>query len=288
MGLLRIVWHDRAPHQSSEEAHAARVHTHRRGGYPGIQRCRAMYLSFQADLLGPLSPLITNPARGAELVKPTRFADGQMRSSLLVGTLCATRPALVQPRYADAWHAPRMGERACRAMRCMADEAATLAGSAASLLEASEHLLAAAAGPDDAAWSAAGSALASAARELNRAGDAIADGDWPCATEPLAAAASSFARARFPVGEALLKSVSAELLDASNVSGCISLAAAAGPNLVAAAEALAGAGSALCLHGAAMPSTSSSRLQQAGLAIVASSKQMHDCGELLELGRLRG
>jgi hypothetical protein len=119
-------------------------------------------------------------------------------------------------------------------------------------------------------------------------GDAIADCDWPCATEPLAAAASSFARARFPVGEALLKSVSAELLDASNVSGCISLAAAAGPNLVAAAEALAGAGSALCLHGAAMPSTSSSRLQQAGLAIVASSKQMHDCGELLELGRLRG
>ena len=211
-----------------------------------------------------------------------------MRSSLLVGTLCATRPALVQPRYADAWHAPRMGERACRAMRCTADEAATLAGSAASLLEASEHLLAAAAGPDDAAWSAAGSALASAARELNRAGEAIADGDWPCATEPLAAAASSFARARFPVGDALLKSVSAQLLDASNVSGCISLAAAAGPNLVAAAEALAGAGSALCLHGAAMPSTSNSRLHQAGLAIVAASKQMHDCGELLELGRLRG
>ena len=256
-----------------------------------------MYVSFQADLLGlraPLSPTNHPPPGRAtrpalERLQPTRFADVQMRSSILVGTLCATRPALVQPRYADAWHAPRMGERACRAMRCMADEAATLAGSAASLLEASEHLLAAAAGPDDAAWSAAGSALASAARELNRAGDAIADdGDWPCATEALAAAASSFARARFPVGEALLKSVSAELLDASNVSGCISLAAAAGPNLVAAAEALAGAGSALCLHGAAMPSTISSRLQQAGLAIVASSKQMHDCGELLELGRLRG
>ena len=222
----------------------------------------------------------------------TRTADEicgrKMRSSLLVGTLCATRPALVQPRYADAWHAPRMGERACRAMRCTADEAATLAGSAASLLEASDHLFAAAAGPEDAAWSAAGSALASAALELNRAGEAIADGDWPCATEPLAAAASSFARARFPVGDALLKSVSAQLLDASNVSGCISLAAAAGPNLVAAAEALAGAGSALCLHGAAMPSTSNSRLHQAGLAIVAASKQMHDCGELLELGRLRG
>ena len=129
--------------------------------------------------------------------------------------------------------------------------ASALTPTKASLLTASErllacanHLVAAAAvlgenqciEENPGSMSAGGACIANAGRALASAGRSLhADGEWSAATAPLADVAESFFAASASLDELLgvdeLQSAAAAVQDASEVTGCISLAAAAGPPL---------------------------------------------------------
>ena len=93
----------------------------------------------------------------------------------------------------------------------------------------------------------------------------------------------------------MFDTAAAELEDASSVTGCIVLAAAAGPNFVAAADAMAAAGNLITIRSQeiqAMPTDAGADaaegLQQAGSALDVASRLLERAGESLECGQLGG
>lgn len=145
--------------------------------------------------------------------------------------------------------------------------------------------------------SAVGGALSNAARELGIAAEALeVERSWDAAAEALGDAALSLQTAAASSDgedEAALLSAASELEDASTCTGCISLAAAAGPNLSEAgvhlkdaaallrsrsSEMAAGATSA---HGAA-----GSHLEEAADALHESGVALAQAGEQLEAGQI--
>ena len=146
------------------------------------------------------------------------------------------------------------------------------------------------------ALSACGCALANAGRDLVVAASALSEeGDWACAADALGEVATSLETAGASVGADSggdwLSEAASELEDAASVTGCISLAAAAGPNLQAAADALSGTASALAERGADLDSgpsaahqTAGMRLGEAANAIGAAAAGLRAAGEQLEQG----
>ena len=137
-----------------------------------------------------------------------------------------------------------------------------------------------------------------AANELAAASHALLEGDWPSATMPLAESAVFLSAAAASMSDAItcdgLHDAAREIDDAASVTGCIALAAAAGPSLQAAAEALSDFGDALVEFGSLLESegaTSShadagQRVQKAARAASDSAKGLATAGVLLEEGRL--
>ena len=145
--------------------------------------------------------------------------------------------------------------------------------------------------------SAGGGSLANAARDLELMGQALADGDWGAATEPLAAVAVSLAAAAASFDGVLddggaLMGASGECEDAASCTGCISLAAAAGPNLQAAGELIADAGAALRAHGEGLLFSGATgahteagrQMVAAGEATAEAARELRDAGVRLEGG----
>ena len=198
---------------------------------------------------------------------------------------------------------PRPHRRSLASMRDDTEHVNSLCGCADALLEAADAIVAAAAvlgenqrqEEEPGRWSAAGCALANAARDLKTTGGMVGEGDWACATEPLAAAAVSFstASAWMPLAEDDIATVAAECEDAAAVSGCISLAAAAGPNLIDAGEALLSAGGAILSHGEAMEESAATsahteagcKLREAGHGVQAAALRLQAAGAQLEMGQ---
>ena len=92
-------------------------------------------------------------------------------------------------------------------------------------------------------WSAAGCALAISGRDFAEATAALADSNWEAATGPLASAAAQFciaaaSTASHADASAAFEEAAAAVEDASSCTGCISLAAAAGPSLAEGGAAL--------------------------------------------------
>ena len=150
------------------------------------------------------------------------------------------------------------------------------------------------------ALSAGGRALADAGRSLAMFEDAaFVDLEWSCATEPLAATSISLqsaAQALTGLDDTLgaaFSAAAAELEDASSISGCISLAAAAGPNLQSAGAALLDAGEAIVQQGQrSAPCTSARRnvgalLGEAGIAVTEAGRGLAESGRSLEEGGLQ-
>ena len=120
---------------------------------------------------------------------------------------------------------------------------------------------------------------------------------WQGATEPLAAVAVSLdtAAASFDgvINQSeVLSAAAAELEEAASCTGCIMLAAAAGPNLVAAGELIGVAGEALADHGAGMSEAGFTpahdeagvRLQEGGEAVAEAGMALVEVGVRLEEG----
>ena len=148
------------------------------------------------------------------------------------------------------------------------------------------------------ALSACGGALAKAGAELRAAARSLSeDGDWECTAEALLSVATSLKTASAALeasgdaGSVEFAVMAAELEDASTVTGCIALAAAAGPNLIAAGEALADAASAIRGRGVDLANgasaahvTAGEELSAAAGFMEASAAQLCTGGEQLEAG----
>ena len=144
--------------------------------------------------------------------------------------------------------------------------------------------------------SSGGCALANVARDCALVGAALDEKDWEAATEPLAAVAVSLSTAAASleglVEGTALSEAAYEIEDASCVTGCISLAAAAGPNLEAAGELVGRAGGALRAHGEGMLNAGTTaahveagnRLCEAGGATAEAGEHMAEAGRRLEAG----
>ena len=142
--------------------------------------------------------------------------------------------------------------------------------------------------------------LAAAAQELKCAAHALSEGDWPAAADPIGQAGTSFALAaafleelsQTPSSSAGFVTAAAELADAASVTGCIALAAAAGPNLQFAGEALGESAGALLSHGATLIENGETSVRQAtggklcdaARAMQASALSMCEAGIALEGG----
>ena len=139
--------------------------------------------------------------------------------------------------------------------------------------------------------SSGGCALANAARDFALVGAALDDQDWAAATEPLAAVGVSLATASASLEGLLdataLADAAAELDDASCVTGCISLAAAAGPNLQVAGALLASVGEVLGAHGEGLLGAGTTPAHvEAGERLCAAGEETTRAGEhLTEAGR---
>lgn len=148
--------------------------------------------------------------------------------------------------------------------------------------------------------SAGGCALANAARDLELVGAALAIDDWAAATEPLAAVAVSLVTAATSLDgvvddEGALMTAANECEDASCCTGCISLAAAAGPNLDAAGTSLAEHASALSAHGEGLLSGATEAHAEAGRqmlgaaeAVAIAGGELSAVGQRLEDGWIAG
>ena len=181
--------------------------------------------------------------------------------------------------------------------------APALSRCAAALLDCSNHVVAAAAvlgenqcqDESPGALSAAGCALGNAGRDCAHASEGLGRLSWEDAADSLSDASASFeaAGANFDGDLAHELDVAAcALSDGASVSGCISLAAAAGPELAASGEALARAAGSLRaysrdLAGGAMAARkeAADRLARASVALSSAGDAMREQGCLLEAGR---
>ena len=147
------------------------------------------------------------------------------------------------------------------------------------------------------ALSALGGALANAGRDLVVAAAALdEDADWPAAADALAGVAGSLreaAAASDAEGMDGLDGAAAELEDASCVTGCIALAAAAGPNLQEAAAGVNLASIWLGSRSEALDTGCTPAHRAAGdcmsaaaLAMKEAARSLHDAGARLESGEL--
>lgn len=146
--------------------------------------------------------------------------------------------------------------------------------------------------------SAGGCALANAARDCEEAAGALFDErDWETTVDPLASASCQLATAALNLehigADAALQEAADELEEASTVTGCISLAAAAGPNLQAAGDALAAAGESFLAHGdglrdgaTAAHAEAGRRFAEAAAAMSSAGAAVRSTGEKLEAGKV--
>jgi hypothetical protein len=171
----------------------------------------------------------------------------------------------------------------------MSMAAPALSRCATSLRTCSDYITAAGAHSESVALATAGDALGKAGRECDVASFQLGALDWGETAISFAAAAQALAAAAASLESPLADEIelaSAALKEGSSVSGCISLAAAAGPELAEAGEALCRAGGLLdsnlivnCGEAAAQ------QLSLASGALTAAGSQMRLQGELLEAGR---
>lgn len=183
----------------------------------------------------------------------------------------------------------------------MASGGWTLAGAATALEVAADKIVDAAAvlgenqrqeeSPGE--LSACGCAVAIAAKDLTIADSALGKSEWSEAAFALGDVAESLRTAATPflddaLGAALMAAAD-ELEDASNVTGCMSLAAAAGPNVAAAADHLAEAATAVESRGESLASgptaahvTAGAALREAAEAIEGAARGVREAGERLE------
>jgi hypothetical protein len=170
------------------------------------------------------------------------FVQLQLRSPANHGL--TRSPASCWRRHAPV--VPLLGVR-------MSVSADAMASSSRALMAAADHIVAAAAilgenqceEEDPASLSSGGCSIANAARDAAAVSEALARREWEDATDPLAAMAGSlFASAACleDICGAALGEAGIELEDASQVTGCIQLAAAAGQLIIGAGESLASAG----------------------------------------------
>lgn len=171
------------------------------------------------------------------------------------------------------------------------------------LLACADHVVAAAAvlgenqrdEEEPGALSAGGCALANVGRSCDQAADKLEEREWQQATEPLADAASSLEAASANLEghgcAGALADAAAALEDASSVTGCMSLAAAAGPSLAECGEALAAASSGLGSYAEGLEAgvtpahaESGTRLRAASEALRDAGAAMAEAGMSLELG----
>jgi len=169
------------------------------------------------------------------------------------------------------------------------------------LVACAEHVVAAAAVLADAkscdeeeprALSACGCKLGKAGRSCEAAADSLDEGEWAAATAPLSNAARSLAAAaasllktsaseqscqREELSVALAEAA-AELEDASSVTGCISLAAAAGPSVSACGEALSVASLALGAYAEELNDGVTAAHAEAGAPLVDASACLREAG----------
>lgn len=150
---------------------------------------------------------------------------------------------------------------------------------------------------DPGALSAGGCALSIAGKQVALAAEHLGVGSWEAATEPLSEASQQLAEAgaslEFIVGDGMLRAA-AELEDGASCTGCISLAAAAAPNLQAGGEGLVEAADRLRAHGDAMieqgtlpaHAHAGAQLVEAGLALGRAGSALQETGEALDDGRL--
>lgn len=142
---------------------------------------------------------------------------------------------------------------------------------------------------------ACGDALSNAGPPLEAAAGGLDGADWECAADALAAVASCLREAWSAMdGEAAvgLLEAATQLEDASEVTGCISLAAAAGPNLQDAATGLDEVASAFAtraedLAGASAPAhevATSEVMREAATAMMAAASSLREAGMQLENG----
>jgi len=132
------------------------------------------------------------------------------------------------------------------------------------------------------ALSAGGCELGNAGRSCAAAADSLDEREWAAATEPLSDAASSLAAAAASLRGhgcgAALAEAAAELEDASSVTGCISLAAAAGPNLAACGEALSAASLALGARAEGLEVGATAAHREAGARLGEASACLREAG----------
>lgn len=164
---------------------------------------------------------------------------------------------------------------------------------AACLATAGERLVAAAAvlGEGD---GACGGALSDAGPHLDAAAGGLDGADWECAADAIAAVAGCLREAGSATdgdAAAALVEAATQLEDASEVTGCISLAAAAGPNLQDAATGLDEVASAFGtraedLAGASTPAyeAASKAMREAAEAMMAAASSLREAGVQLENG----
>ena len=211
--------------------------------------------------------------------------------------------SLLLPPLALGWLPPRVA-RASAVLCAEASAPTPLARCASRLADAADAIVAAAAvlgenqcqEEEPGRLSAGGCALANAGRDVELMGQHISDADWPAATEPLAAVAVSLASAATflegLVEASALLAAADECEEASCVTGCISLAAAAGPNIEAAGLLITEAGGAIAAHGEGMLSAGTSaahteagrQLCEAGAAVEGAGEHMAVAGRRLEDG----
>ena len=166
---------------------------------------------------------------------------------------------------------------------------------ASNLAEAADRMVSAAAilgenqrqEEEPGALSAVGCSLANAGRDLGVAGSALSvDGDWPSAAVAIGDAAQQLEAAATSMdgwgADEGMYEAAEELEDASSCTGCISLAAAAGPNLRAAGEALSGAAEAVATRAAGLEGAPTLAIQTAGVALSEAAVALREAANGLD------
>ena len=138
-------------------------------------------------------------------------------------------------------------------------------------------------------WSAAGCALAISGRDFAEATAALADSNWEAATGPLASAAAQFciaaaSTASHADASAAFEEAAAAVEDASSCTGCISLAAAAGPSLAEGGVALQTAAKFVGEYGHGLADTDKAGARGvAGQSIVRGARELAAAGKCVVL-----
>lgn len=192
-----------------------------------------------------------------------------------------------------------------KTVRMSAGGADAMSSSSRALMAAADHMVAAAAilgenqcdEEDPASLSSGACSIANAGRDAAAVSEAIQRCQWEEATGPLASMAGSLfvsAASLADVCGAALGEAGIEIEDASQVTGCIQLAAAAGPSLISAGESLASAGGALGAHGRDLTkkggvyAEAGERLFRAGACLAEAGETLEQTGDAIESGTAAG